>query len=162
MDKAVEDDKTKILFIKKVGTPSATLKIMDDLAMDYSLVTLEDLGETVIPFLKQENTRGKLVQAMITPVHGNPKPSPRYEGESTYQYRLKNYSKSLNLLSRVHSEFPNMSVIAYTNAESCDEIEDLFMNVGKVIDIVHPHRPDLWYIDSESLKRRLRLYIVSS
>jgi len=119
------------------------------------MITQPVLGSGICAFLQGENKSSSQVQAMITPVHANVPFSPRVPGESGYDYRLKNYSQSLKLLSLINNEFPDMSLIAYTGAESCPEIEKLFRTEGKVKSIVYFSYPENWQENSVDLRLSL-------
>lgn len=151
----IEEAKRKILFISRAGNEVSTPFIIDDLKKDYAITPQEELDYSLFPFLRDREKDPDFFRAMITPVRANQVFLDREEGESSYDFRLKNYSFSLRLLASIKSSFPSMALIGYTRAESCEEIDKMFRSVGKLSTVVHVSSPQRWRLDCLHLRQAL-------
>jgi hypothetical protein len=155
----------RILFVRrpspKKGVKSTEALVMDKLAEEYrvAIALTNGLDDQIWDVFPDALFSRDPIVAMITPVPPNQKIVERQPDKTKYEHCKNNYSQSLQLLSRINRAYPKMPIIAYTQAEKCDEIEQLFQTEGKVKRVVHISPVNKWQDDYVDIKFALYEFI---
>jgi hypothetical protein len=153
--------RTRILYVRKNYDPrnlqrdnlmGAETRIIDELGRHYSVSVAVNLREEVIGALREALLASAPFSVMVTHVHPSRSSIPREYCESDETFFPRYYAESLDLLGRIKKAFPHLSIIAYTGADNCRAVHDLFKRAG-IGDIVHVSRPEEWQRDCENIER---------